>query len=67
MEERRFQSGEFVIEEGGPGDFFYVTGSGELEVRYRHWHDNDMKPLFYRDVVQCCAPFFFVVFDTGIR
>lgn len=33
MEERRFQSGDAVIEEGGPGDFFYVTGSGELEVR----------------------------------
>lgn len=33
MEERRFQSGNAVIEEGGPGDFFYVTGSGELEVR----------------------------------
>ncbi|CAM9447603.1 unnamed protein product, partial [Scytosiphon promiscuus] len=32
MEERRFQSGDAVIEEGGPGDFFYVTGSGELEV-----------------------------------
>lgn len=35
MEERRFQSGDAVIEEGGPGDFFYVTGSGELEVRVR--------------------------------
>ena len=33
MEERRFQSGDAVIEEGGPGDFFYVTGSGELEVK----------------------------------
>lgn len=33
MEERRYQSGDAVIEEGGPGDFFYVTGSGELEVR----------------------------------
>ncbi|CAM9090499.1 unnamed protein product [Ectocarpus fasciculatus] len=32
MEERRYQSGDAVIEEGGPGDFFYVTGSGELEV-----------------------------------
>lgn len=36
MEERRYQSGDAVIEEGGPGDFFYVTGSGELEV---HTHD----------------------------
>lgn len=34
MEERRFQSGDAVIEEGGPGDFFYVTGSGELEVAH---------------------------------
>lgn len=33
MEERRFQSGDAVIEEGAAGDFFYVTGSGELEVR----------------------------------
>lgn len=33
MEERRYQSGDTVIEEGGPGDFFYVTGSGELQVR----------------------------------
>lgn len=33
MEERRYQSGDAVIQEGGPGDFFYVTGSGELEVR----------------------------------
>lgn len=38
MEERRFQSGDAVIEEGGPGDFFYVTGSGELEVRAPHEH-----------------------------
>lgn len=36
MEERRFQSGDAVIEEGGPGDFFYVTGSGELEVCVAH-------------------------------
>lgn len=32
MEERRFEPGGCVIKEGGPGDFFYVTGSGELEV-----------------------------------
>lgn len=39
MEEKRFQPGEAVIEEGGPGDFFYVTGSGELEVPsgVRYW------------------------------
>lgn len=34
MEERRYQPGESIIVEGGPGDFFYVTGSGELEVRH---------------------------------
>lgn len=35
MEERRFESGDAVIEEGATGDFFYVTGSGELEVNTR--------------------------------
>lgn len=33
MEEKRYQSGDAVINEGGPGDFFYVTGSGELQVQ----------------------------------
>ncbi|CAM9327250.1 unnamed protein product [Laminaria digitata] len=32
MEEKRYLSGDAVINEGGPGDFFYVTGSGELQV-----------------------------------
>lgn len=42
MEEKRYQPGDAVINEGGPGDFFYVTGSGELEVRqYRSVHCED--------------------------
>lgn len=42
MEEKRYQPGDAVINEGGPGDFFYVTGSGELEVRqYRRVHCED--------------------------
>lgn len=32
MEEKRFEPGDLVIKEGGAGDYFYVTGSGELEV-----------------------------------
>lgn len=34
MEEKRYLSGDAVINEGGPGDFFYVTGSGELQVQH---------------------------------
>ncbi|CAM9895795.1 unnamed protein product [Ascophyllum nodosum] len=32
MEEKRYGPGSAVIQEGGPGDYFYITGSGELEV-----------------------------------
>lgn len=35
MEERRFEPGDAVIKEGATGDFFYVIGSGELEVNTR--------------------------------
>lgn len=34
MEEKRYEPGSYIIKEGGPGDYFYVTGSGELEVRW---------------------------------
>ncbi|CAM9103660.1 unnamed protein product [Choristocarpus tenellus] len=32
MEEQRFIPGDVVIKEGGEGDYFYITGSGALEV-----------------------------------
>lgn len=34
MEGKRYEPGSYIIKEGGPGDYFYVTGSGELEVRW---------------------------------
>lgn len=33
MEGKRYEPGSYIIKEGGAGDYFYVTGSGELEVR----------------------------------
>lgn len=44
MEQRRFDPGAVVINEGGPGDFFYVTGSGELEVKRG---SGDLLPFFF--------------------
>ncbi len=33
MEEKRYPAGYFVIQEGEPGDSFFIVASGELEVR----------------------------------